>query len=176
MKGQAMEYTWESLMMYIEYIITSHALNPVKPGKAFRKIDGQTPYSVHPIWCATALLHEQALPLELRWNGAQALFLHDILEDTTASLPELVSDEVTSMVMDMTYDNTDHEMVEVWSKPIEIKLLKLYDKVSNLLDASWMTPERFAQYASYTNTLADVVEEAYGRLAIVKMARAVTAL
>ena len=167
--------TWDALIALIEYIITAHALHPVKISKAFRKADGKTPYSVHPIWCATTLLQEQGLPQELRWNGAQALFFHDILEDTTAKLPPELSGEVTQMVIDMTFENTDAEMVEVWDKPIEIKLLKLYDKVSNLLDAdSWMTPERFSQYAKYTNALADVVEENYGRLAIGKMARAVT--
>lgn len=166
--------TWDALIALVEYTITSHALHSVKPSKAFRKADGMTPYSIHPMWCAMSLLHEQVLPYEFRWNGAQALLFHDLLEDTTAGLPGGLPSEVAQMVMDMTFESSDVEMVEVWDKPIEIKLLKLYDKVSNLLDATWMTSERFDQYAKYANALADEVEENYGRLAIVKMARAVT--
>ena len=102
------------------------------------KWDGLTPYSVHPIWCATMILHETALAEDIRVDGSQALLFHDVLEDTLAELPNYLSERVKNLVQDMTFESSDVEMLKVWDKPIEVKLFKLYDKVSNLMDARWM--------------------------------------
>lgn len=151
--------------------VSAHRDYSVKPSKAFRKFDGATPYSAHPIWCAMTLLTETSLPEDVRVRGYQALLLHDILEDTTAPLPDNLSEDVTRLVQEMTFKSFEEERKLLWGKPIEVKLLKLYDKVSNLLDGSWMTWEKRARYAAHTARLTSHVESVYGLLNIVKIAR-----
>ncbi len=162
------------LAQKVAYALLTHEEKAKKASKAFRKWDGKTPYGVHPIWCATTLLHETSIPEDLRNEGAEALLFHDILEDTTAELPDGTSDRIGKLVDGMTFEGgTAQEMQEVWSRSKEIRLLKLYDKVSNLLDAEiWMTPEKLATYRAYTKKLADDVESNYGTLNIVRLARA----
>ncbi len=164
------------LVKKVTYAFLTHEGSAKKPSKAFRKWDGKTPYGVHPVWCATTLLHETSIPEDLRNEGAEALLFHDILEDTTAKLPDGTSDRIGKLVEGMTFEGgTTQEMQEVWSRSKEIRLLKLYDKVSNLLDAEiWMTPEKLAAYRAYTRKLADDVTSNYGTLNIVRLARALT--
>ena len=54
-----------------------------------------------------------------------------------------------------------------------VKLLKLYDKVSNLFDAVWMKDEKWNNLVDYTLKLRQFVLETYGDLNIVKIAGAV---
>ena len=53
------------------------------------------------------------------------------------------------------------------------KLLKLYDKVANLLDNTWRKPESWNKQARHAEKLTDWVEENFGQLNIVKIARSV---
>ncbi len=160
----------------VRFCITAHRDHPRMPHNAVRKWDGRTPYSMHPIWCAMTMLTETALDEELRYNGAIALLYHDILEDTTAALPEDTPTAVQELVAQLTFPSTAMEMNEIFSKDKFIILLKLYDKTSNLLDAGWMKAERLAVYQSYTARLLAYVEAAYPevatRLNIVTIARA----
>ena len=161
------------LLPLINYSFTAHTEKPIKPSKAVRKWDGRTPYAVHPLWCATTLLTETSLPEDLRMRGAKALLLHDVLEDTTAGLPEGLEPQVVSLVEGMTFASSEEEMEQVWSRSDEVKLLKLYDKTSNLLDANWMPPEKRIRYVAYLLKLCDAVEPVYGQLNIIHMAKAV---
>lgn len=165
--------TANALQRFIEYAIDAHCQHPTKASKAVRKWDGTTPYSVHPIWCATTLLAETAIPEVLRDRGSLALLLHDVLEDTTAGLPDGCPTEVEQLVKDMTFASSDEEMEQVWSRSDEVKLLKLFDKVSNLLDGAWMSPEKRAKYSAYTLRLAAEVEANFGELNIVRIAKAI---
>ncbi len=165
--------TANGLSQLVGFVFASHEETPTKLSNAVRKWDGKTPYGVHPTWCAMTLLTETLLPEKIRTVGAQVLLLHDILEDTTTELPDEISDKVARLVMDMTFASSDEEMVKVWTKSIEVKLLKLYDKVSNLLDGSWMSADKHARYASYTLRLCDEVEKHYGTLNIVTITRAI---
>jgi (p)ppGpp synthase/HD superfamily hydrolase len=142
------------------------------PNKAFRKWDGKTPYAIHPTWCSMTLLAETRLPEHIRHDGARALLMHDLLEDTTQNLPEDTSETVRQLVLDVIFKNSDEEMQQVWSRSDLVLLLKLYDKVSNLLDGSWMSPEKLQVYKSYVSKLCDHVETVYGPLNIVKIANA----
>jgi (p)ppGpp synthase/HD superfamily hydrolase len=162
------------LARLIDFALTTHARQPIRPPKAYRKWDGKTPYSIHPIWCAMTLLHETALSEESRYAGAEALILHDILEDTTANLPEGTSEDVRSLVQDMTFASTDEEMELVWNHKPFVRFLKLYDKVSNLMDGVWMSEERREEYVEYTKRLADDARANFGELDIVKIAHALT--
>jgi len=158
--------------MTINHAIDAHTNHATKPSKAVRKWDGKTPYWVHPVWAATTMAHEVTLPEELRAAGCAALALHDVLEDTTVGLPAGTSDRVRLLVEAMTFESSDEEMVKVWERGSEILLLKLFDKVSNLMDGTWMTPEKRARYAAYTLRLANEVEKVWAGLTIVKIARA----
>lgn len=157
----------------IYFCFLAHSEKATKPSKAVRKWDGQTPYGIHPTWCAMTLLTETTLPEEFRVLGSRALLLHDVLEDTTAALPVQTPAEVRNLVEGMTFESSDEEMELIWSRSLEIKLLKLYDKVSNLLDGSWMSAEKRARYATYLLRLCDEVEPHYEKLNIIKIARAI---
>ena len=164
----------ENFQKLVNDCISAHCFS-VKPSKAVRKWDGLTPYSVHPVWCATMVLHETALAEDIRIDGSQALLFRDVLEDTLAELPNYLSERVKNLVQDMTFESSDVEMLKVWDKPIEVKLFKLYDKVSNLMDASWMSPEKLRKYREYTNRLTQEVQTHYGELNIVKLAKILAA-
>lgn len=157
----------------IELCYTAHTHHPLKPSKAVRKWDGRTPYFVHPVWCATTILEEPNLPEPLRRRGAQALALHDVLEDTTLKLPKSIGPTVRKLVQGMTFEGgSAQEMVEVWSRPPEIRLLKLYDKTCNMLDDGFMDPAHRRKTRRYVRRLIADVEAHYPGTNIVKLARA----
>jgi (p)ppGpp synthase/HD superfamily hydrolase len=156
----------------ITYVMNAHQNFAKKPNKAYRKWDGKTPYYNHPIWCATMITTETFLDEKTREEGIQALLYHDLIEDTNMPLPNWLSDQVEELVLEMTFpEGSIQEMEEIWEKPPEIKLYKLYDKVSNLLDGSWMNEEKRQTYEKYTERLCEEVENNYGTLNITKMMR-----
>lgn len=142
--------------------------------------DKNTPYFVHPVWCAMMFLQETKLPAYgaiFREECALALLFHDWLEDVEQPLPNL-NDAIKGLIKEMTFSgekgSTEIEIRGIWSKEPLIRLLKLYDKVSNLLDGAWMPDEKWnEQYVPYVLRLANDVEANYGDLNIVRMARAV---
>lgn len=158
-----------------EWVIKAHTQYPRKPKMATRKWDGKTPYHIHPSWCATTLLTETSLPEDLRQDGALALLYHDVLEDTNLGLPPWLSARVHSLILDMTfYGGSQEEMEKIWGKSSEVKLLKLYDKVSNLMDGAWMSAEKREEYVKYTLRLCKDVEDHFGAgLTITKIAKAI---
>ncbi len=158
----------------IAYIFEAHASHATKTSRSYRKWDGKTPYAIHPTWCGMTILTETTLPEEVRVTGAQALLLHDVLEDTTAGLPAGTSPRVKEVVEKMTFASSDAEMEAIWSCEPEIRLLKLYDKVSNLLDGAWMSDDKRRLYVDYVRRLCDNVASQYGELNIVRIARAIT--
>lgn len=160
---------------HISFITEAHGpLYSKTPEKSVRLWDKKTPYSIHPLWCAMTILTETALPYKIRRDGYTALLYHDILEDTTKKLPRGINKTIRNLIKDMTFHGgIDEEMKKIWSKSIEIRLLKLYDKTSNLLDASWMNPKERRKYILYTKRLMKDVEKNYGTLNIISIARAV---
>ncbi|PIN80429.1 hypothetical protein COV11_04080 [Candidatus Woesearchaeota archaeon CG10_big_fil_rev_8_21_14_0_10_30_7] len=151
----------------------AHQNHPVKEGKQYRKWDGKTPYYTHPIWCATMIATETTLEEKTREEGVQTLLYHDVLEDTTEQLPNWLSERVKKLIQQMTYEGMAHEMSEIWEKPKEVRLYKLYDKASNLLDGQWMSSAKRNEYHNYTRRLLQDVEQNYGTLNITKLARAI---
>ncbi|MEI6849657.1 MAG: hypothetical protein WCK29_01335 [archaeon] len=158
----------------ISFTIDAHQNHPKKPSKAFRKWDGKTPYSIHPIWSAMTILTETDLDEKTRMEGYQTLIYHDVKEDTNKPLPSNLESRILELVNHMTFEGgSEQEMQEIWGKPKEVRLYKLYDKVSNLLDASWMTTEKRAKYEEYLGKLTLDAEKNYGILNITKIARAI---
>lgn len=157
----------------IRFLMDAHNDKARSPEKCFRKWDNETPYGIHPIWCAMAILHETKLVTELRWRGAIALLLHDILEDTTEGIPNWVPEDIRALISAMTFSSSAEEMREIWQRSTAfVRLLKLYDKVSNLMDGAWMSDEQRKKYAEYTKKLADDAKENFGELNIIKIAYA----
>lgn len=160
---------------HLKIVIEAHRDYSVERSRSVRKWDKKTPYWIHPVWCATTILFETLLPENLREDGYLALLYHDILEETTIKLPNDLPERVKHFVQQMSFENGSmQEMQEIWSKRPEIKLFKLYDKVSNLMDGMWMDSERKQRHCEYVKRLTDEVESVYGGLNIVKIARAVT--
>lgn len=160
----------DRLAELITWSFQTHDRSAKLPRKRFRKFDGCTPYAVHPTWCAMMILHETSLSEELRVNGAQALLFHDILEDTTRDLPAGTPFRVRELVEGLTFESMDDEMVRVWERPPVIRLLKMYDKVSNYYTDDWMEQSRIAQVRPYLRRLTDDVKANYGRLSIIRFA------
>ncbi len=165
--------TWsEEIVKAIAHAHMAHSVHAVAPDDTVRFHDRSTPYIVHPIWCAASLLQEPNLPFELRKIGFVALLWHDTLEDTTLPLPSSTSDEVAQLVHHMTFDSFEEERIKLWECLPEVRLLKLYDKVSNLLDGNWMKAAKWNIYVDHTLQLATDVEQNFGVLNIVKIAKA----
>tara|TARA_Y100001970_G_C14086424_1_gene777576 strand:- start:269 stop:781 length:513 start_codon:yes stop_codon:yes gene_type:complete len=155
------------------YTLLAHDTYARTEKKRFRKWDQSTPYAIHPLWCAMTILTETSLNEGLRVDGAEALILHDTLEDTYAALPSGTSDRVAALVEAMTFDSAEQERECIWQRSTEVQLLKLYDKVSNLLDGSWMNQEKRRVYETYVERLCIEVEKTYGTLNITNIARSV---
>lgn len=160
-------------MQDVIYTLQAHSDCPKSPSKAVRKWDGKTPYYIHPLWCATMIATETNLDEKTRGEGIQVLLYHDFLEDTAALLPSYLPDRIIELVRHMTFENTAQEMQLIWDKPAEIRLYKLYDKTSNLLDSSWMDNEKLLAYSHYTDQLCLDAERNYGKLNITTIAKAV---
>lgn len=166
----------DALLSSIAHAHTAHSKHGLSPEDAVRFHDHLTPYLVHPLWCAATLLQESALPQELRQRGSIALLWHDTLEDTSLPLPPSTTEDVASLVKEMSFSSFLEETIELWSKSDEVKLLKLYDKVSNLLDGHWLKNEKWNHYVAHTLRLCAEVEKTYGILNIIKIARAIAIL
>ncbi len=163
----------DELLSSISHTITAHSKYPKTPEDAIRYWDNTTPYAIHPIWCAMTLLTETRLPEKIRYDGYLALLWHDILEDTNLPLPENTKIDVQKLVHEMTFDSFRDEQEKIASCSDTIKLLKLYDKVSILLDAVWMSDEKWNHLVEYTSGLCDFALQKHGELNIVKVAKAV---
>lgn len=136
--------------------------------------DERTPYAMHPIWCATTLLTETKIEERLRFDGAIALLYHDILEDTSAKLKVELSPNIVEWVGQMTFHGGfEQEQKELFTRLKEVRLLKLYDKTSNIMDGVWMPPKLREDYFALTAKLVKDVRQNFGELNIVRIAETI---
>lgn len=164
------------LNSHINWVIDAHMNHAKSVKDSVRFFDNRTPYFIHPIWCAMTMLTETRIREHLRWNGAVALLYHDVIEDTTKKLPKTLPVSVKKLVEGMTFSGgIGEEMRTVWSRGNGVILLKLYDKVSNLLDAVWMKEGELRVYKKYTRDLLKTVRSEYGDLNICRIAESVLA-
>ena len=158
---------------YISFAATAHQEKVLPTAKALRTFPSgeKTPYFTHPLWCAVMLWLDSDLPESIRYPGAETLLFHDILEDTSAPLPEDISDEVKHLVQEMTYQGGfNEEKTAVLTKPPLIQLLKLYVKTATLYDGD-IKPGRIQEWTEFMLKLINTVEREYGTLNIVLFAR-----
>jgi len=160
----------------IGFVFDVHSQLPITPEKAFRKFDGKTPFATHPVWCGMMILTENSLPEDKRYDGAQALLLHDIIEDTKADLPDDLSYKVKQLVLDMTFESFNDECALIWNRSKFVRMLKLYEKVHNLLNTDWMAKDKLKFYIGYVLRLTEDVEENWGLLNIVIFSKALCAV
>lgn len=164
------------MLRYLELAWEAHELHARTPEDQVRRHDVVTPYFVHPAWTAFTIMQEPELSLEVRWLGFRVLTLHDVEEDTTFELPSWVPEKVREYVKLMSFESSQAEMEDVWFRPEVIRLFKLYDKVSNLLDGTWMDSREVGyreRYEQHALKLADDVEINFGELNICRTARAI---
>lgn len=159
----------QKLSSLILYVIDAHDKFAKREQDRFRKWDGKTPYSIHPIWCAMTLLSETSLPESVRDFGAEALLLHDIQEDTNAPIFEC-SDEAKKLSRELTFDKSEDSMQLIFERSKTAQLLKLYDKISNFLDGSWMSGEKKQKSLLDIERLSKEVISNFGPLNITKIA------
>jgi hypothetical protein len=163
----------------IGFALMAHSEYWNEEKKACRRHDKKTPCAVHPIWSAMTLLAEPAVPERTRRIGYQALLWHDIFEDTELkkvgrvlkSAPKAVQD----LVKQMSFSSFKEERRKLWNRSDDVKFLKLYDKVSNLLDGTWMDDETWDGYVDHTLRLATEVAASFPKrdLNIVRIARVI---
>ncbi|MFH0952458.1 MAG: hypothetical protein V1838_04730 [Patescibacteria group bacterium] len=139
--------------------------------------NGMVPFCSHPMFGALLLLHDIKLPYELRKLGFRVLMRHDIKEDTGYPLSEANTDPPALRYVDMMTHNTwQEEMDSTPGKPIEVKLFKLIDKISTIMDYDMVTgqgEEKARQWLSYAKQLLKEVQAYYGECDTVVIARAV---
>lgn len=151
----------------------AHIDQPKTPDDKVRFHDYRTPYIVHPIWCAMTLLSETILDENIRFSGYKALMFHDVLEDTNAALPDEINSDVKELIISMTFKSFGEETQKIWQCSNLVRLLKLYDKTSNLLDGSHMSDAKWNAYVEFVILLITDVEANFGQLNIVKIAKAI---
>ena len=141
-------------------------------GQAYRQ-DGQVPYANHAIWAASTILLDTRLPKDVRELGYVVLLYHDVIEDTSDSLPTWISDEARRCVHEMTFQNFRASIPLLPAKEPKVKLFILVDKLSTLIEEH--IPDETDKRKLWKNTvlyLAEEVEKHFGKTRIVAMAYA----
>ncbi len=159
------------LLQHIQTVGILHANCPKDSTKATRNWDGKTPFVYHPIWCAATIVTEQKLSEDMRQIGALALLYHDVLEDTNGNLPPNLSKEVINAIRSLTFESKSSRWEDIRVLPPEFRLLKLYDKTSNLLDPITQDSADLLERQKIVRLLIEDVLRHFGELNITKIAR-----
>ncbi len=164
---------YKKFIEYIGFSARAHQEKVLPTAKALRTFPSRekNPYFTHSLWCAIMVLLDTQLPEKIRVPGAEALLLHDVLEDTSSSFPSNVSDEVKHLVEEMTYKGGfDEEKTAILKKQPMVQLLKLYDKTATLYDGD-LKKTMYGEWTDFMQKLIETVEREYGTLNIVLLAR-----
>jgi len=160
----------KKLKQLLDLVYSAHQEHNTR--KDFRQ-NGKVPFFVHPIWCALTILNDQRIPFEERELGYQVLLLHDILEDTSLEIPDFVDRKVLEFVKEMTHETWEEEQ-NIENKSDFIKLLKLCDKIASMYDETVRSePQRRKEWKILTLKLLNDVENHYGNIRLVTLAKAV---
>lgn len=129
---------------YLGFVIKAHSKEfAKKKSRIARFHDGVMPYAIHPIQAALTFAQDEVWSLEFRVRGMLVLLGHDVLEDTTLTIPEYISKDVTDFIEELTYadDNPDIVRKSLDEKSSFSILCKLYDCLSNVMDATKLINE-----------------------------------
>ena len=166
---------YKKYLGYVNYAADAHQEKVLPTAYALRGFPSgeKNPYFTHTLWCSMMILCETQLPENIRVPGSEALLFHDVLEDTSASLPSSLSPEVVRLIKDMTFNCFDAEVSETLANDKMIHLLKLYDKVATLYDGA-LPAVMYPKWLDFTESLTASVEKNYGQLHIVMLAKELT--
>lgn len=161
----------EELKRLLDYAYIAHQEKSTRD--PFRQ-EGKLPFVIHPVWCALTLLNDNRVPFADRQMGYQALLLHDVLEDTSAGLPDFISPEVAVLVKEMTYQTWEEEQAAVLKKSPLLKLMKLLDKTATMYDEGMKKggDKKKREWKVLTAQLVQHVEKEYGNIRAVTLAKA----
>jgi len=164
------------LLQHIQTAGILHANCPKEPKNATRNWDGKTPFAIHPIWCAVTIASEQKLSEDVRRRGILTLLYHDIFEDTQGNLPANLPKDVIQCIRSMTFGERTPDWDGIRVLSAEVRLFKLYDKTSNLLDPLQPKVINPVKNNKLMEALINDVQQNYGNLNIVKIAIALISL
>lgn len=133
---------------------------------------GLYPYMVHCMWAASTLAMDPEISEGERVLGFQILLLHDVLEDTTKTLPDWIDEDVKKGVYALTHDNWEDEQAAAEHYTPFLKLLKLCDKMQTLYERSIQDPQKQKEWKAFTESLLQDVVKRYGNTRITVIARA----
>jgi len=153
----------------ITFAFNAHDVSANRAKDRFRKFDKKTPYAVHPTWLSLTMLHEAKIPEDKRILFFYVLLYHDVLEDTTAKLPDDTPPEVVKLVNEMTFTSSKEERTEIWKRSQEAILLKVFDKTSNLMNC--YSDKKLEDYRQYIPQLITEAEKHYPDLNIYKIVK-----
>ncbi|WAM32249.1 RelA/SpoT family protein [Caldicellulosiruptor naganoensis] len=163
-----MEEKFEQLIKKVKKYATEEDINLIKKAYEFAKKhhDGQErssgePYIVHPLEVALILAD-----LELDIASIVAGLLHDVVEDTSASLQQIEQEfgsEIASLVDGVTklgkleftskleqQAENYRKMLIAMAKDIRVILIKLADRLHNMRTLKYLPPEKQRQKAQET--------------------------
>ena len=85
---------------FIAYTADAHQEKTLPTAKKLRTFPSgeKNPYFTHSLWCSTMVLLDTQLPENIRDNASIALLFHDILEDTSAPLPDSLTPEIIYLI------------------------------------------------------------------------------
>lgn len=149
---------------YSENNISAQALRP----------GGPFPYLVHPLWAATMFSNDRNLMADERVLGFQTLVLHDILEDTSAMLPEWVRPEVQNLVREMTFTDWEEKKRVIGSKSAFVKLLLLADGLANMYEET-VGEQKRPEYKQQVAYLLGEAEKNYPSCRMIAIGKATLA-
>ncbi|MBI5654110.1 hypothetical protein HZC53_00430 [Candidatus Uhrbacteria bacterium] len=152
-------WCWAKKLMHLALLHQEKALS-LRQG--VRSHDLHTPFAVHPLQCALAVLSEPALDGELRVKLFDVL-LHHELEAQTGIKPDFLPLPIQEMIRSLRC--LSHGDLG-WSAPPEIRLCKLYSLTFDVMDGQAPTTQHLLIEA-----LVEDVENSFGGLNITQTAR-----
>lgn len=171
---------YKKYLQFVLYTAISHQDHTNEFGKKIRTGVEQSgiPYFFHPLWCSVMVYMEPMLSEKTRYDYSLALLFHDILEDTTKNLPKELSENIKKLVSELTvprlpeynFSSWNLEKTTLLKKPVDIQLLKLYDKVASMYDMA-LSQQRLKEWCDLVEKVSENVEKEYGELNIVLLAK-----
>lgn len=156
----------------LDFAYEAYQINNSKSDEYRQK--GKVPFITHPLWCAMMMISDTEIPWEERELGFQALVLHDVLEDSSLELPKWVEPKVKKLVEEMTFNGEDFSEKAEWvlTKPINVKLLILYDGLSSMYELHVRENKRH-EWKKLAEKVLEEVEEHYGNIRIIQVGKAI---